>query len=326
VKFGIGLVAAVVVTLGGAVVYTRSGGLDTDPAAALARYGGPPSQFIEVDGTRLHVRDEGQGPVLLLLHGSRASLHQWDGWVRELGADFRIVRVDGLAHGLTGPDRAGDYTEARASALLAGLLDHLNIDRVLLGGTSSGATQAVRFAAAYPDRVEKLALSTVPLILPAASAPSRARAAVFWLHHTVLGTTATDWYWRMFLEGIYGDPGKVSDDLVTRYRMLNGLPGQRDLQQLMIANWYARGGAQKDFEIAGQVRAPVLVQWGAAGPVLPKEIQCDISKAFSAADIRVIVYPRLGHKLVMEDAATTAADARRFLLDGEGPRACDGQG
>ncbi|MDX2223361.1 MAG: alpha/beta hydrolase [Rhodospirillaceae bacterium] len=322
-KFGLAAAILTVVVLGGFVLFARSGGLETDPAAALARHGAPPSQFVEIDGTRLHFRDEGHGPALLLLHGSRASLHQWDGWVRELGADFRIVRVDGLAHGLTGPDGAGAYTEARASRLLAGLLDHLQLDRVLVAGTSSGSTQAIRFAAAYPDRVQKLSLSTVPLILPSAPSPNRTRDVVFWLHQNVLGTTSTDLYWRVFLESIYADPGKVSDEQVARYRALNGMPDQRRRQQDMIANWYARGGPQKDFEVAGQVKVPVLIQWGAAGPVLPRDIQCDITKAFSAADVRVIVYPNLGHKLVMEDAATTAADARRFLIDGEGPRACD---
>ena len=56
---------------------------DSDPVAMRARYAGPPSQFIAVGGgLTMHVRDQGKRPtatdsppVLVLLHGSNASLH-----------------------------------------------------------------------------------------------------------------------------------------------------------------------------------------------------------------------------------------------------------
>ena len=87
------IVGILVLAVGALAVLGRSGLLDSDPAEAEARYGGPPSKFAVVDGTRIHYRDEGSGPLLVMLHGSRASLHQWDGWVRELGGRFRIVRI-----------------------------------------------------------------------------------------------------------------------------------------------------------------------------------------------------------------------------------------
>ncbi|MCB2107468.1 MAG: alpha/beta hydrolase [Rhodobacteraceae bacterium] len=286
-------------------------------------YGQPPSQFIDIDGTQLHVRDEGSGPVLVLLHGSRASLHQWDGWVAALKSRYRIIRVDSLAHGLTGHDPSGSYSQARSTELLKGLLDKLGVDRFYLGGTSSGATEAVRFAAAYPERVEKMVLSTVPLKLPPTTETPSLRRFIFWFHANILGDTSTDLFWRSFLENIYGDPSKVTDDLVTRYRILNSLPDQRALQQLRIQNWYRDGGAEKDFETAAKVTSPTLVQWGVAGPVLPEDIQCEITAAFKNAQVRVISYPSLGHKLVMEDPVTTARDADRFLSGEDVGGACE---
>jgi pimeloyl-ACP methyl ester carboxylesterase len=295
------------------VMFTRSGGLDTDRDQAIEMYGGPPSQFLEIDGSLLHFRDEGEGRPLVLLHGSRASLHQWDGWVNELKDEFRIIRVDGAAHGLSGLEKSGDFSPERQNLLLKQLLEHLEIKSFYLGGTSSGATQAVRFAAEYPAGIEKLILSTVPLKLPASSDLAAYRTFIFWLHNDVLGSNATNLYWRLFLEGIFADPGKVTDEMVIRYRTLNGLPDLHREQQLRIQEWYKWGGPERDFQLAGMVTAPVFVQWGVAGPVLPKEIQCEITTAFKNTEVRVISYADLGHKLVMEDPVRTARDAARYI-------------
>lgn len=291
----------------------RGGALDADPAEAQARYGAPPSRFVDIDGTRMHYRDEGQGPVLVLLHGSRANLEQWDGWVRELGGRFRIIRFDVLGHGLAGDDARDDYGAARQLSLMHGLLDRLGVGRAVIGGTSGGATLAVRYAVAHPERVEALVLSTIPLRMPAAARSTRFESAVFWFHGEVLGAYTTDLFWRTFLRSIYGDPGRVTDEMVTRYRVLNTLPGQQQRFERRLASWRSDGGAERDFALAGQITVPVLVQWGGAGPVLQSDMQCGIASAFRAPRTRVIVYPELGHKLVMEDPARTARDALAFL-------------
>ena len=298
------------------VVAVRAGLFAADPVAAEARYGGPPSKFMLVDGTRLHYRDEGQGPVLVMLHGSRASLHQWDGWVRELGGRFRTIRVDGFAHGLTGRDGRDDYSAERQLLLLDTLLDRLGVQQFIIAGTSSGATEAVRYAALHPERVQKLLLSTIPLRLPTRPRTRPLDAAVFWLHDKVLDSYDTDLFWRTFLRSIYADPDRVTPELVTRYRMLNTVPGQQQRFEARLASWRRKGGPERDFALAGQIRVPVLIQWGAAGPVLPSELHCTIAAAFTGTRVQVISYPDLGHKLVLEDPARTARDALRFI-DGE---------
>ncbi|MFN8732265.1 MAG: alpha/beta fold hydrolase, partial [Hyphomonadaceae bacterium] len=67
---------------------------DLPRAVAEARYTSPTSQFINIsDGVRLHVRDEGKrdAPVLILAHGSNASLHTWEPWVGQLKDNWRII-------------------------------------------------------------------------------------------------------------------------------------------------------------------------------------------------------------------------------------------
>lgn len=83
---------------------------DLDRATPEARYFDGQSSYIEIDGTRLHVRDSGPrgAPAVLLLHGFGASLHTWEPWAQALAARYRVIRIDLPGAGLTGADPTGD--------------------------------------------------------------------------------------------------------------------------------------------------------------------------------------------------------------------------
>ncbi len=68
------------------------------------KYASPPSQFMELDGRKIHYRDEGTGATIVLIHGTGASLHTWDEWAKSLKENYRVIRFDLPAYGLTGQD------------------------------------------------------------------------------------------------------------------------------------------------------------------------------------------------------------------------------
>ena len=78
-----------------------------------------------IEGMRVHYRDEGTGPPLVLIHGTSSSLHTWDGWVTRLAAHRRVVRLDLPGFGLTGPAPDRDYTSARLARVVVALMDQL---------------------------------------------------------------------------------------------------------------------------------------------------------------------------------------------------------
>ena len=85
---------------------------DRDPDELRALYANDSSQFIELDsGLTVHVRDQGprDAPVIMLLHGSSASLQTWEPWVEQLSTDYRVITYDQPGHGLTGPTPDGNY-------------------------------------------------------------------------------------------------------------------------------------------------------------------------------------------------------------------------
>ncbi|NDF05924.1 MAG: alpha/beta fold hydrolase, partial [Betaproteobacteria bacterium] len=75
---------------------------------------------------------------MVLLHGFGASLQTWDAWSAQLETQWRVVRIDVPAFGLTGPAVSHDYSEAADVARLAQLLDQLGLKQVILGGHSMG--------------------------------------------------------------------------------------------------------------------------------------------------------------------------------------------
>jgi pimeloyl-ACP methyl ester carboxylesterase len=140
------------------------GFVDLDPAVVNSRYANEESQFIKLDGLQqgieLHYRDEGKqdAPVLFLLHGIMASLQTWDGWVKALQDDFRIIRVDIPGFGLTGPYSDGIYNIERSVDMVDQLSDKLGIESFFLAGNSMGGYISWNFALVHPEKVKRLIL------------------------------------------------------------------------------------------------------------------------------------------------------------------------
>jgi pimeloyl-ACP methyl ester carboxylesterase len=93
-------------------------------------------------------------PPLILLHGFTASSASFMSNLDGLAERFTVVTVDLLGHGASdAPEDPAPYRPEPACQRLAGLLDHLGYDRVLVCGHALGGALAIRFALDYPDRV-----------------------------------------------------------------------------------------------------------------------------------------------------------------------------
>src|SRR5262245_11691619 len=94
----------------------------------VTRWARPPSVFVEIEGLRVHLRDEGprtdQHPIVML-HGSGSSLHTWAGWARSLARERRVITMDLPGFGLTGAAADGDYSAERYSRFTLALLNKL---------------------------------------------------------------------------------------------------------------------------------------------------------------------------------------------------------
>jgi len=272
------------------------------------RYAQPPSKFMQLGRLSVHYRDEGSGPPLVLLHGTGASLHTWQGWSDVLRRQLRVIRVDLPGFGLTGPEPSGDYSSAQYVRFLDGVADKLGLGSFHLAGSSLGGLIAWRYAAAHPERVGRL------ILVDAGGYPqNHPPLLVFRLARVpVLSSLLAQMNPRPLvarsLREVYADPTRVTPELIDLYTDLALRAGNREA-------FSARASLREADHTGelGRISAPTLIMWGRLDTLIP----ASDAERF-ARDIRrskVVIYEGVGHLPMEEAAARSVDDARSFLLE-----------
>jgi magnesium chelatase accessory protein len=104
------------------------------------------SRFVDAAGLRWHVQVAGQGPDLLLLHGTAAATHSWRDLLPLLARDFRVIAPDLPGHGFTSAPPAARLSLPGMAASVAALVAALGAEPRMLVGHSAGAAIALRLA------------------------------------------------------------------------------------------------------------------------------------------------------------------------------------
>lgn len=142
------------------------------------------SDFLDLVGVHTHVQTwaPASAPLATVVglhhfYGSAQTYHRLGPLLAAAG--LRLVAFDRIGFGLTerpapagrwtGPD--GPYTRAFATAQLAALLDHLDVDRAVVTGTSMGGAITLEFALAHPERVAHAVPCSAPLTGDASAPP-----------------------------------------------------------------------------------------------------------------------------------------------------------
>jgi 3-oxoadipate enol-lactonase len=117
--------------------------------------------FADVGGNRLHYLDVGAGDVpVVLLHAFPLQAEMWRPQLACLSARTRVIAPDLKGFGRSdAPDDRSAYTMERYGDEVAGLLEHLGVGRMVLGGLSMGGYIAFAFLRRYGDMVAGLVLA-----------------------------------------------------------------------------------------------------------------------------------------------------------------------
>ena len=298
-----------------ALAVTLAHAPDRSVDSLVTRWAPPPSDFLVVKGQFVHYRDEGPrgDPMpLVLIHGTAASLHTWQGWVGSLHARKRVITFDLPGFGLTGPFDGqyprDDYRADNLARFTLDLLDALHVQRFAIGGNSLGGEVAWRVAAMAPSRVDRLILvdatgyAFVPEHIPVGFQLARVRGlnrlGEFLTPRSVVEDSVRD---------VYGDPSRVTGALVDRYFEMMMREGNRhalNLRMEVIASDLAP-------ERIRTLKLPTLILWGGKDRLVPpanaQRFHADI------AGSQLVVFPDLGHVPHEEDAQQTIVPVRAFL-------------
>lgn len=273
------------------------------------KYWDQATQYIEVGGTSLRVRDSGDvhAPAIILLHGFGSSLETWQPWAQSLSTRYRVVRLDFPGSGLSEPDRHGDYTDSRSLELIAGLMDRLGLENAVLIGNSMGGRIAWSFAAAFPARVRKLVLISPDGFASPGFAygkppqvPAVLQLMKYFLPRALM---------RSNLSAAYADASRLSDSVIDRYYDLLLAPGNRAamlerMRQSMLEDPVPR---------LHTINAPTLLMWGRQDRLIPFANSADYLAALPNA--KLIDFPDLGHVPHEEAPAQSLQPLLQFLIE-----------
>jgi pimeloyl-ACP methyl ester carboxylesterase len=279
-----------------------------------ARWARPPSRFVDINGMQVHLRDEGphDDPApIVLLHGTSASLHTWEGWTQALKERRRVIRFDLPGFALTGPNRTNDYSTDTYVQFVRGVVDKLGVQRFVIGGNSLGGQIAWSVAAAMPDRVAGLILvdasgyppesmtvkQELPLGFRLAMMPGLRLLTQHTLPRGVVESSVRD---------VYGDPSKVTPELVDLYMAMTLREGNRKALARRLEQGYTGNVA-----LLNTIKAPTLILWGGKDKLVPTELAPRFARDIPGA--KLVMFDDLGHVPQEEDPQRTVAEVKRFL-------------
>jgi pimeloyl-ACP methyl ester carboxylesterase len=118
--------------------------------------------FLDVPAARLRYRDEGSGPVIVLIHGWTLDLDMWEPQVGALSRSYRLIRFDRRGYGLSSgkPSLADDAADVQL------LCRHLGVQRAAFVGMSQGARVLHYLAGAIPESICCLVFDGPPDLRP----------------------------------------------------------------------------------------------------------------------------------------------------------------
>ena len=270
----------------------------TAPADTL---GDPDSQFIEVNGLKVHYKQYGKGePVYILLHGFGASVFTWREVTAPLSQNATVIAYDRPAFGLTERPLPGSwqglspYGVEENVDLLFGLMDALGVQKAILVGNSAGGTVAAQAALQNPQRVSGLVLvdaaifsngeTRFGLMAPFIDTPQMARIGPY-LSRTMAGPQGTQ-----FLSSAWHDPSKITDKVSEGYRK----PLLVDDWDIGLWEFTKAGGGSEDLDKRlKELEMPVLVITGDDDQIVPTELSVRLAAEIPGSTLRVI--PACGH-------------------------------
>jgi pimeloyl-ACP methyl ester carboxylesterase len=190
------------------------------------------------------------------------------------------------------------------------LLDALGVQQCVLGGNSFGGWVAWETALAQPERVRSLVLvdaagypiesQSVPIGFRIARVPGLNRAMQSILPRGLIESS---------VRNTYGDPSRVTDDLVDRYYELTLREGNRAAlaQRFSAGRWAAEPARVR------QLRQPTLILWGGRDGLIPLRYGEQFNRDIAGS--RLVVFPELGHVPQEENPAATVAAVLQFLRE-----------
>jgi 4,5:9,10-diseco-3-hydroxy-5,9,17-trioxoandrosta-1(10),2-diene-4-oate hydrolase len=258
---------------------------------------------------RLHYHDAGQGPPLILLHGSGPGVSGWSnfrGNFPVFAKQFRTVIPDLPGFGRSErPDLDRAYPRVAAEHLLR-LLDALEIGRAHLLGNSMGGYVALEFALAYPERVDRIVGMGPGGLAVNVLGPEQSEGARRLGDFMMAPSKETMEAW---VDTMVANKAVVDEELIEE-RLANALaPGAIESAVAIFMSLGQHPEAVPLWARLKGITAPVLITWGRDDRMLPVEGALFGVRQLQNAELHI--FSRCGHWAQVE----RKDDFERLVID-----------
>src|SRR5580693_6830324 len=275
-------------------------------------------QQMAASGGTQYVRLGGHGPAVLLLHGFGDTGDMWGPLADILVKDHTVIVPDLRGMGLSS-HQDGGYEKVAQARDLAGILDQLKVDKVILVSHDIGNMVGYAFAALYPQRVVRWAVMDAPL--PGIGDWTAQLLNPKTWHFNFRGPDVERLVAgreRILLDRFYNElsanPSRIDEQTRDHYAALYARP--HAIHNAFSGQFaaFAQDAIDNQRLVAkGKLKMPVLAIGGdhSYGAHLATEI------GFAAADVRAAVIENSGHWIMEEEPEQAVAIILSFLK-GEG--------
>lgn len=273
------------------------------------------SNYLETSAGHLHYLDEGEGPVLLMVHGTPAWSFSYRHLIRELSQDYRCIAVDHLGFGLSNKPHKADYSPQAHAERLEQLIMHLQLKNIALLVHDFGGPIGLNYAVKQPANVSKVvifntwmwSLNDYPEIVKGA------KIAGSWLGRLLY--KYFNFSPKMLVKQAFHNKSKLTKEVHRHYTDVfpdaNSRSGPFAFAQHLLksSEWYDQLWKQQ--EVLQQQE--VMILWGKNDPLLPYALLQRWKKILPDAEIHEM---EAGHFVQEEKPEEAIRLIRQFLSEG----------
>jgi len=244
------------------------------------------------NGRRIHYLDEGQGPVVVLLHGSGNGACGYSNFKGNypalVKAGYRCILPDLVGFGYSDKPADVEYPLSFFVECVKQTLDAIGVTQYTLLGNSLGGAVALGFALEHPRNVERLVLmapgglNDLPdyLAMPGMKAMFETFAG---------GPMTVDKMKAFFVKAFVVNPAVVDDPLVAERFELMKLQNPQVMKTMKVPNMTGR---------LGEIACPALTLWGLNENMMPDSGILRLAKGLKNG--RMVLVPNCGHWVMIE--------------------------
>jgi 2-hydroxy-6-oxonona-2,4-dienedioate hydrolase len=251
-------------------------------------------------GVKIHYKEAGSGPVVILLHGLGGDMSNWAMTVGALATKYRVIVPDQVGFGQSDKPMIA-YRVGTLVDFLGGLYKELKIERASLVGNSLGGWTAAAFALAYPEKVDRLVLVDAAGVSLAAGVDKNMLAGV------LNGSTRESIRQLMsmvFYEKQYQSDMAIDVMFTRKMTRTDGYTIQQFIESI------ARGEDILDNRL-GSIKQPTLIVWGREDRLTPLAMGEQFKKGIPNSQL--VILEKCGHVPQIEKAAEFNAALLKFL-------------